>query len=321
MTGIATGTYTSYDVEGVREDLSDIIYNVDPTDTPFVTRAPKGSASNTFFEWQTDSLAAASTSNAQLEGDDITSYDSASPTVRLGNYMQIARKTAVVSDTQGALDAAGRKNEMAYQMSKKMMELKRDVASQLLDNIACNAGNTTTARVTGSLMAFLKTNYDKAAGGVLPVYTTTPSDVWTNGTQRAFTETILKAVMKKCFDNGGKPNVLLVGSWVKQVASTFTGIAANRMNQTVLQPASIVGASDFYLSDFGVLEIVPNRFQRGRDALFIDFDYVSIDFLRNFQSKPLAKTGDAEKRLIVVEYGLRVKNEKALGVAADLSTS
>lgn len=318
---IITNTHTTYDLVGDREDLSDVIYNISPTDTPFVTRAGKGSANATFFEWQTDSLAAAVTTNAQIEGDDIASYDAAANPTRLGNYMQIARKTAVVADTTSAINMAGRKNEMAYQLSKKSAELKLDVASQLMDNIACVAGNTSTARVTGSLLAFIKTNFDKAANGVVPVYTTSPSDVWTNGTQRAFTETILKAVMKKCYDNGARPTALLVGSWVKQVASAFTGVAANRMNQQKVSPASIIGASDFYLSDFGLLEIVPNRFQRGRDAFFLDFEYVSIDYLRPFQSKPLAKTGDAEKRLIVVEYGLRVKNEKALGVATDLSTS
>ena len=318
---IATNTYTTYPTKGIREDLEDLIYNVDPTETPFVTRAGRGKKKNTFFEWQTQSLAAASTTNAQLEGDELTSYDAATPTVRLGNYMQIARKTASVSDTQSAVDAAGRDDELAYQVSLKSMELKRDVASQLMDNIACVAGNTTTARVTGSLLAFLKTNVNKASNGVIPVYTTTPSDVFTNGTQRAFTETILKDVLKQCFDNGGKPNVVMMGSWVKQVASAFTGVAANRMNQQVLKPASVVAAVDFYQSDFGVLEFVPNRFQRGRDAFFLDFSMVSVDFLRPFQTKPLAKTGDAEKRLIVVEYGLRVKNEKGLGVAVDLATS
>lgn len=318
---IAGNTFTSYSAKGIREELADIIYNVSPTETPFITKAARGKISNTFFEWQTDALATASTANAQLEGDDITSYDAVTPTVRLGNYAQIARKTAVVSDTQDALDLAGRKEELAYQITKKSAELKRDVASQLLDNIACVAGNTTMARVTGSLLAFIKTNVDKASDGTVPVYTTTPSDVWTNGTQRAFTETILKNVMQQCFTSGANVTDLLVGAWVKQVASAFAGIAALRMNMTTAKAASVIGSADVYLSDFGELRITANRFQRGRDAFFLDYDYVSVDYLRPFSQKPLAKTGDAEKRLIVVEYGLRVKNEKALGVAVDLSTS
>lgn len=316
---IATNTYTSFTAKGIREELADVIYNISPTDTPFMTKASRGKLTNTFFEWQTDALATASTSNAQLEGDDITAYDAVTPTVRLGNYAQIARKTAVVSDTQDVLDTAGRKSELAYQISKKSAELKRDVAASLMDNIATVAGNTTTARVTGSLLAFIKSNIDKGVGGVAPVYTTTPSDVWTNGTQRAFTETILKNVMQQCYTNGATITDLLVGASNKQTASGFAGIASLRMNQNIVKQASVIGAADVYLSDFGELSIVPNRFQRARDAFFIDYNFVSVDYLRPFAQKPLAKTGDAEKRLIVVEYGLRVKNEKALGVAVDLS--
>jgi hypothetical protein len=318
---IATNTFTTYSEKGIREDLADIIYNISPTETPFVTGAGRGKIDNTFFEWQTDSLATAVTTNQQLEGDDITSYDAVTATVRLGNYAQISRKTVVTAGTTDAVNLAGRKSELAYQISKKSAELKRDVAANLMDNIAAVAGNTTTARVTGSLLAFIKTNYDKASGGVVPIYTTSPTDVWTNGTQRAFTETILKNVMSQCFTSGAQPTDLLVGPWVKQVASGFTGIAALRMNQQAVKAASVIGAADVYLSDFGILNIVPNRFQRGRDAFFLDYEYVSIDYLRPFNQSPLAKTGDAEKRLILAEYGLRVKSEKALGVAVDLSTS
>lgn len=321
MAGIATGTFTTFAAKGIREDLSDIIYNVSPTETPFVTKAGKGSISNTFFEWQTDALAAAATDNQQLEGDDITSYDAVTATVRLGNYAQISRKTAVVSDTQDAVNAAGRKSELAYQISKKGAELKRDIAQNLLDNIACVAGNTTTARVTGTLAAFIKTNYDKASGGVVPVYTTTPSDVWTNGTQRAATETIFKNVLKQCYDSGANISEVLVGSWVKQVVSGFSGISTQFTTANGRAPTTIMGAADVYVSDFGSVMITPNRFQLSRNAYFMDWDMVSIDYLRPFQATPLAKTGDAEKRLILAEYGLRVKNEKGLGIATDLSTS
>lgn len=318
---IATNTFTTFSAKGIREDLADIIYNISPTETPLITMAGRGKASNTFFEWQTDALAAASTTNQQLEGDDITSYDAVTATVRLGNYCQISRKTAVVSETQDAVDLAGRKSELSYQVTKKSAELKRDIAANLADNIACVAGNTTTARVTGTLKAFIKTNFDKASGGVVPVYTTTPSDVWTNGTQRAMTETIYQNVMQQCFTSGANISDVLVGPWVKQIISGFSGVATKYNLLPGQKPGVIMGAADVYVSNFGVQTITPNRFQQGRDAFFLDPEFISVDYLRPFNQSPLAKTGDAEKRLIVAEYGLRVKNEKALGIAVDLLTS
>lgn len=318
---ISNNAFSTYAAKGNREDLSDMIYNIAPTETPFLMRAPRDKATNTLFEWQTDDLATASTTNQQLEGDEITSYDASTATVRLGNYCQISRKTTNVTGTQDAMNPAGRKKETAYQVAKRGKELKRDMESMLLNNIAANAGSTSVARNTGSILAFIKTNVDKASNGVNPVYTTLPNDVRTNGTQRAWTETILKSVMQQCYESGANVGTIMVGSFNKQVSSGFAGIATKFKNVDGTKQAVITGAADVYVSDFGVLEIVPDRFQRGRDALFIDWEYVSVSYLRPFENIPLAKTGDSTKTLVQAEYGLRVKNEKALGLAADLTTS
>jgi hypothetical protein len=289
---VISNTLNTYDVKGIREDLSDAIYQISPEDTPFMSNAGRGKAKQTLFEWQIDSLANPDAANAQLEGDDVAAFDVSNPTTRLGNLQQISRKTAIVSDTNEEVDKAGRDSEMAYQLSKKSAEIKRDMETILIGtNQGAVNGATATARKTGSLLAFVKSNTDKGAGGVDPVYTTLPTGVRTDGTQRAFTETILKSVMQKQWTAGGHVDTLMVGGLQKQVVSTFVGIAQARVDQPRKSMASIVGAADFYVSDFGNLGIVPNRFQRNRDAWFLDFGLIDIAFLRNFRTRALAKTG------------------------------
>lgn len=317
---VIANTFKTYEAKGIREELSNVIHNISPEDTPFQSNAKRGKVKNTLFEWQQDSLAAAA-ANAQLEGDDVGSYDAVSPTVRVGNYTQISRKTLIVSETEEIVDKAGRKSEEAYQIAKKGAELKRDMEKILLENTAAAAGDASTARTTGSLVAFVKTNQSVGTGGAAPSYTTVPNATRTDGTQRAFTETMLKAVVKSCFDEGGNPSTLMVGSFNKQAVSAFAGIAAQRYQVTGAKPSTIVGAADVYVSDFGNLSVVPNRFQRARDAHLLDFDQVEIVWLRPIKRVALAKTGDAEKSMLIGEYGLRVGTEKAHGIVADLTTS
>lgn len=318
---IVANTFQTYQAKGNREDLANVIYNIDPVDTPFISNAGRGKASNTYFEWQTDVLASAVSTNQHIEGDDITSFDAVTPTVRMGNYTQISRATVIIAGSQEAMDKAGRKSEIAYQISKKSAELKRDMEKSLLENQAAAAGTTSTARVTGSLSAFIKTNtnINTTDTGANPTYTTVPNDTRTDASAtRTFTETLLKDVVQQCWASGAKLDTLMVGGTQKQVVSTFSGIATKTLYQTAAKQAAIIGAADVYVSDFGTLSVVPNRFQRARDAFLIDWEYVSVDYLRPFMDVPLAKTGDAEKRMLLVEYGLRVKNEKALGIVADI---
>src|ERR1019366_10780 len=182
-----------------------------------------------------------------------------------------------------------------------------------------SAGNSTTARVTASLPSFIKTNITKASNGIAPIYTSIPTDIWTDGTQRSFTETLLKDNIQQCWTQGAEPKTIMVGALAKQVASGFAGVVELMSPQSKGGQATIIGAADTYVSDFGNLTVVPNRFQRARDAFVLDWEFISIDYLRPFKQEPLAKTGDAEKRMLIVEYGLRVKNEKALGIITDLT--
>ena len=318
---IVTNTFTTYSAKGIREDLSNIITNIAPEETPFQSNIGKESVTNTLYEWQTDTLQAAAT-NAQLEGDDVGSYDPVTATVRMQNYCQISRKTVVLSATEEIVNKAGRKSELAYQLAKKGSELKRDMELIMTNSQVAAAGSTSAARTTGSILAFIKTNTDAQTNGTEPSYTTLPNSLRTDGNVRTFTETILKNVIQKVWTSGGMPKILMTGPVNKQRVSGFSGIAATRFNiEGGARPATIVGAADVYVSDFGNVSVVANRFQRERDGLVLDPEYASVAYLRPFQQIELAKTGDAEKRMLVVEYGLKVLAENAHGLAADLVTS
>lgn len=318
---IVTNTFTTYSAKGIREDLSNIITNIAPEETPFQSNIGKESVTNTLYEWQTDTLQAAAT-NAQLEGDDVGSYDPVTATVRMQNYCQISRKTVVLSATEEIVNKAGRKSELAYQLAKKGSELKRDMELIMTNSQVASAGSTSAARTSGSILAFIKTNTDAQTNGTEPSYTTLPNSLRTDGNVRTFTETILKNVIQKVWTSGGTPKILMTGPVNKQRVSGFSGIAATRFNiDGGARPATIVGAADVYVSDFGNVSVVANRFQRERDGLVLDPEYASVAYLRPFQQIELAKTGDAEKRMLVVEYGLKVNAENAHGLAADLVTS
>ena len=313
--------YQTYQSIGNREDLSNVIYDISPTDTPLLNTLARSKATAVYHEWQTDSLAAATTANAAVEGAD-ASDATMSPTTRLGNYTQIVQKTIKISGTLESVDKAGRKAEKAYQLSKASSELKRDIETIITANQGRTAGDSSNARKLGSILSWLQTNTNKSSGttaGVDP--TTVGVSTRTDGTQRAFTETILKDVIQKVYSSGGNPKILMVGPYQKQVVSGFAGIAAQRYMAPSDGPTTIIGAADVYMSDFGTVSVVPSRFMRTRDALVLDPEYAAVAYLRPFQTNELAKAGDSEKTQILAELTLEVRNEAAHGIAADLATS
>jgi hypothetical protein len=309
--------YNAYDAIGQREDLTDVIYNISPTETPFMSSIGKTKATAVYHEWQTDSLAAATTANAAVEGAD-ASDATLSPTTRLGNYTQILQKTIKVSGTLDAVNKAGRKSEKAYQLAKASQELKRDLETILLSNQGQSSGSSnSSARKMGSLLSWIKTNSSVQTNGGDP--TTIGVSARTDGNTRTFTETLLKEVVAEVFVSGGSPTVLMVGAAGKQKVSSFTGIGETRFNVTGAKPSTIIGAADIYVSDFGNMSVVPNRFMRTRDALILDPEYAAIAYLRPFMTNELAKAGDSDKTQVLVECTLEVKNEAAHGIVADLN--
>jgi len=312
-----SNTWSTYDAEGEREDLSNVIYNISPTETPFMSAIAKAKATFTNHEWQKDSLTAASGSNAAIEGNEVT-FAAPTSSTKLGNYTQIAVKSVIVSGTLEATNRAGRNNEMAYQISKASKELKRDMETSLCANNAKVAGNDSTARELGGVESWIASNDVMSAAGNPASPTGDGSDARTDGTQRAFTEAQLKAALKLVWDSGGDPTMLQCGSFNKQKLSGFTG------GSTRFDPAEnkrLVAAVEIYESDFGALQVAPNRFSPSRSVHIITPDMWAVAFLRDFQLDDLAKTGDAQKQFLLAEYTLESRNEAASGGVFDLTTS
>lgn len=321
---IVTNTQTTYAAKSLFEDLEDVIYNIAPTETPVMTGAGRVGVKAVLHEWSMDGLAAAVSTNAVLEADNDPSFPSITQVTRVGNYNQISRKLVIVGGTVEAVDKAGRKSEEAYLLSLRSAEIKRDMEMTINSNQGADAGNSTTARKTAGLLAWIKSNTN--------FYTTDGADpTWTSGVPtagrtdggslRAFTEAMLKDVQSQAWQAGGTGITdLNVGPFNKGVVSGFDGIAV-LTQQTNGKAAVIIGAADVYKGDFGTLKVVPNRFQRERDALLLDYNHVSLFFLRKFRTIRLAKTGDAERMMLLVEWGLKVHNEAGIGGVFDLTTA
>lgn len=323
-----TGTMQTYQQIGLREDLSNMIYNIAPTETPFLSMVKRGTAKARKAEWQKDSLASASGTNKTIEGDDATN-DTATPTIRLSNYTQLMDKVVQVSSTANAVDAAGRKQELSYQITKRSKEIKRDMETRLTNNYASKAGSALTARELGSVESWISTNVSRGTGGSSGGFSTTTgltvaaTDA-TSSNIRTFTEARLKTVIASCWSAGGEPDTIMVGAFNKQKASAFSGIATlyrDTAGKNSAAQISIVGGADVYVSDFGSHKIVPNRFSRDRTALVLDTGFWEVLYLQPFNVTPLAKTGHSERRMISTEFTLQCSNEAASGVVADLRTS
>jgi hypothetical protein len=316
---IIANTFTSFDAKGIREELANVISNIAPEETPFTSNVGSENVSNTFFEWQLDDLSSVDVTPV-IDGDDVASFDATTATVRVGNYTQIRRRSMIIADNLGFQDLAGRNDEVAYQLAKRGKEIKRDLETIYTGNTARSAGSASAGRVTAGLGAWVATNVNKAGDGTNPT-AADGSDARNDGTQRDFTEAMLKDVMQQAYTSGGNPSMLMVGPYNKTVVSGFAGIAAQRYQAPTDGPTTIIGAADVYLSDFGALTVVPNRFSRERDAWCLDTEYASVATLRPIQAVDLAKTGDAEKKMLICETGLKVSNEKAHGLIADLNVS
>lgn len=317
-----TNLHETYDMSGDVEEVMDAVYNIDPTETPFMSNIGRGSTGNVLFEIPVDELAAASgtpVTEGYFIGD---STQAVTDVTVVQNYVQINLEDYRVSGTSRSAQWYGRDDQLGYQRAKATKVLKRNMETALLDNNSAAAGASGTARETAGLPAWIKTNVDMSAtNGASPVWTTLVNDERSDGVQRAFTETILKSVVKQVWDSGGDPSILMVGSFNKQAASAFAGIADQRIQVGLGDQVPIIGAADFYQSDFGILAIIPNRFQRARDAFVIDPDYAEVKYLRPVEFHQLAKVGDADGEFVLAEFGLAVHNEKAHGIAADLTTS
>lgn len=324
-----TNTFETFDAVGIREELANTISRITPEETPFLSLIGSVNIKTTHPEWQTDALASVDLNNNAPEGND-WSYDAVTPTTRVGNYAQISDKTFLISGTLEETDKAGRNSELAYQTAKKGVELKIDQEAILLSNQASSAGSGdgATNRKLGALRAWLSTNDNMEGGGASGGFNQSTGivDAATNGSQRAFTKALLDATILSTYNSGGSPDILMVSPYVKTV---FSGIIGD--NDTVpLQKdvksgqATIVAAAEMYQSDFGLIAVVPNRQMAragatiARNAFLLDPKMLKLGIFRDYRVEKPAKTGDAEKRVLLTEYTLVVKNEASSGVIADL---
>jgi hypothetical protein len=327
---IATNTSLTYSSVAIREDLSDVIYNIAPMDTPFLSGCAKMSADNTKFEWQTDTITAGS-ANRQLEGDDSPSATARSLPTRLDNYTQISRYIAQTSGTDDAVDYAGHGKHQAYQLAKLGKRMKRDMEVMLTQNIVKAAGDATEGRATAGVPAWINTAHVAGGSGGSPSAGSLGTTALVNNTSTAAcTEANIKATIKECYDAGGQPDIMLVPSAVKQTISGLSssagpGIPA-RNPVSGKGGATAIAAVDIYVSDFGTFKIVPDRNLSAdgpgsvaANVFFLDMDYWGVAWLRPFQTVTLAKTGDSDKQMLLGEYGLVSKNEKASGILASVS--
>lgn len=328
---VPAATFQQFQAIGNREDLEDVIYNISPTDTPFMSMIGRTKATARKHEWQTDALAAVNTSNAAIEGDDATNQ-TVVPTTRLANYCQIMQKTFGISGTQQAVTSAGRKSEMVYQIAKYGKELKRDMEAILCQNKGSSAGAAASPSTLASLESWIFTNRTDVGSGLATASTpgyisgivNAPTD---NSLAGTMTKSHLDTMIQAAWDAGSEPSVVLVPAILKTRIAGFAGIATLYKEVPGKSQATIIGGADLYVSNFGEHTIVPSRFMRstagavapkGGTACIIDPEYWAVAYLRPFQTYDLAKTGDAMRKQMLVEATLVARNEAS---AAKVSTA
>ena len=288
---------TTYSAVGNREDVSDIITNITPTETPLYSMFGKTKAKSTYHEWLEDELNAPG-SNAQVEGADYPT-DSSTTRTRKGNYTQIFAKTAKVTATQEVVAKYGIKSELAYQIANRMKEIAKDVEYAIINNTSKAAGDASTARQMGGILAFVTTNVDD-----------------NGGTPRDLTEDLLNDGIQSAWQAGGDPNVVVVCGKHKRTISGFTAGATKYLEA---EDKRLVAAVDVYESDFGVVRIIPHRYMLTDTLFILDTNYWKTAYLRPFKVKDIPATGDYKAKVIVGELTLEARAEKANAVIKDLS--
>jgi len=312
-----SNTFDSYDANGIREDLENVIYNISPEETPFYSSLKKVKASNTLHEWQTDTLRA-SADNKHIEGDDTTA-NAMTGTERLGNYTQIFKNAVTVPDTDEGLDKAGRSAEMAYQTLKIAKEQKLDIEKALFANNARVAGSATVARELAGAPSWMTSNITNAGTGAANA-TGDGTDARTNGTQTAFTQADFDSAMQSIWNNGGRPDSVYLSSYQMNIALGFTG-NNNQRSSVQAGDKKVVKSLDVYVTPWGTVEFTPTRENAGRDVFIMQNDMWSCAALRPTKNTALAKTGDSTKRQVLTELTLICKNEAASAMVVDCSTS
>lgn len=344
-------TMDRYDVgNNAREDFANVIYNISPTEVPSQSNFGKGTADNTYTEWSTDALATAA-NNAAIDGDEFSggALDKAE---RIGNYCQISRKDIVVSRRANKINKAGRKSEIAYQIAKKAKELRRDVEFAACSRKTAVVGDDSTAMEAAGIPSWIRSNIIRGTSGTAPTLSgaggiegypngvgTPPTDA--NMATNALSEADILSVVRQCYDAGGNPNMLMMNTRCKQGFSNYLFSSSASRVATQYQDQgkgprsgiSVVGAVDVYVTDFGVLDIVPNRFMPaytvvtdttgsddiGAEVFVLDTDMWEFKYFDSYKTETIAKIGDHERRMLLVDWTICSHNEAASGIVSDIN--
>jgi hypothetical protein len=313
---VTADTYLTFDTNGRKESFDDVVYNIAPTDTPFVSGCSRKSIVNTRHQWQTDTLASAA-NNKQLEGDDETEQ-AQTATSLWDNYTQISTKVIKVSGTMQAVEKWGRgKNELAYLVRKAGEELKRDIEFAAMQNGNANAGAEATARQARGVDGWIFTN-DLLNGGTSPNPASGTNSAPVNGTQRPLTESLVRSAQELAWSEGGNPGVLMVGPFNRSIVDSFTGFSTRMDNS---EDKRLTATISVYVGPYGQLKIVPNRFQSTRTAYLLDMEYWQLGILRPMKIEELAKIGDSERKSLRTEWTVISRQERASAAVRDLTTS
>jgi hypothetical protein len=320
---VSANTFTSTQAVGNREELSDVVDLTQRSDAPIYSMASNDSAKSTFPEWETESLDAPG-DNAVSEGSDY-SFDDTDPNKRYGNHTQIFRKTGKFSHTQDAVDNAGQSEKALRAKVRKGLALKTDVEYSI---VAANASVGGDTRKSGSLSTWAETNVSRGAGGANGGYndTTKVTTAPTDGTQRAFTKTLLDELLQSAYSTGAKLEHMFLSPYNKGVFASFMSDSNVAQFRYAAKGGknTIVADAEVYLGPLGKVFVHPNFVMGGeaglaRNVFVLDTKKIKWAWLRKIaEDKDLAKTGSYKKFVLEGEGTLKVMNEKAVGVIADV---
>ena len=314
---IRGAAHTSAATGALKEDLQSIVYDISPQDTTFMTAAGRGTAKSTIHEWLTDSLVAASTSNAAIEGDDFSAVARTGPS-RLKNFCQISRKDIVVSGTSQKLDLAGMREIMAYHTARAAKEIKRDMEAGMLANNPASAGTSTSPRVSGGVPNWIYSGQHYKTSAQTTLTTTAPTNgiadasgaTWA-ASPTAYVEADLRDMLKLAWSTGGEVDTVLCDSVAFNKFSTFTGVATRFRDVASKAPGQTIGYSDIYVSPYGTVKLVLSRYMPANSAYALQMDMWSVNYLRPFQMIDVATVGDATRKMMLAEWTLCAKNPLA----------
>jgi hypothetical protein len=309
--------FTTYGAQANREDLSNAIYNIDPFDTPAMSAAGRRNVKNRTFDWQSEFLPVVDPNNAEFEGFDLARAVS-TPTTRLNNVCQISKRDATVSGSQEESDAAGKRSEMAHQMAMKSKVLKNDMETIMCSLQARVDGNDTTPRKTESIPHWIARAIDKNAvqGGNVIGYVaaglpTTATGTYTaagGANQVALTETMLNDAMERAYNVGAKPDMWILPPGPRRTVSTFKG---RDSSQVLVGKTEVVATVDIIATDYGRVKVIPSHWVPADIGLLLDPDYYAVAFFRRFRQYAIARTGDADTKMILTEWGVEMRNPLA----------